>query len=174
MKHLEQTLASYVYSHCIICNIPIYFCNIHMKHLQHTFEISETLQTYACNTRGHQRPSVHLGAGTGPCLPFLSTSEVDRGAGTGLPRRGASLLCLPFCDGRGGWGRGTRWGRDAGWWCEPQSSQAWGAGRRRHVGEGRGGQVRRLRRMALHNCAGEDEWLCLFFVEIRRWSAGAL
>jgi hypothetical protein len=43
MKHFEQTLATYVYCHC---NIPIYFCNIHMKHLQYT---SETLETYACN-----------------------------------------------------------------------------------------------------------------------------
>jgi hypothetical protein len=31
-----------------ICNIPIYFCNIHIKHLQHT---SETLKTSACNMR---------------------------------------------------------------------------------------------------------------------------
>ena len=42
MKHLEQTFATYVYSHCNICNILIYFCNIHMntcniplKHLKH-------------------------------------------------------------------------------------------------------------------------------------------
>jgi hypothetical protein len=44
-------LATYVYSHSNICNIPIYFCNIHMKHLQHTYETPETLETYACNTR---------------------------------------------------------------------------------------------------------------------------
>jgi hypothetical protein len=37
-EHVEQRLATYVYSHC---NIPIYFCNIHTKHLQHTFEICE-------------------------------------------------------------------------------------------------------------------------------------
>jgi hypothetical protein len=30
MKHLEQIVATYVYSHCNICNI-------YMKHLQHTF-----------------------------------------------------------------------------------------------------------------------------------------
>jgi hypothetical protein len=48
MQHLEQTLATYMHSHCNICNIPIYFCNIHMKHLQHAYE---TLETYACNTR---------------------------------------------------------------------------------------------------------------------------
>ena len=48
MKHLEQTLATYVYSHCSICNIPIYFCNTDIKHLQHT---SETSETYVCNMR---------------------------------------------------------------------------------------------------------------------------
>jgi hypothetical protein len=40
MKHLNQTLATCVYS---------YFCNIHVKHLQHTSETSETIETYASN-----------------------------------------------------------------------------------------------------------------------------
>jgi hypothetical protein len=31
MKHLEQIVATYVYSHCNKCNVPIYFCNIHMN-----------------------------------------------------------------------------------------------------------------------------------------------
>ena len=47
MKHLEQTLATYMYSHCNICDISIYFCNIHTKHLQHTSETYEILKTYA-------------------------------------------------------------------------------------------------------------------------------
>ena len=51
MKHMEKALATYVYSHSSICNIPIYFCNIHMKHLQHT---SETFETYTCNMRFQQ------------------------------------------------------------------------------------------------------------------------
>jgi hypothetical protein len=38
-----------VYSHCHICNIPIYFFNIHTKHLQYASETSETLETYAYN-----------------------------------------------------------------------------------------------------------------------------
>ena len=49
MKHLEQTHATYVYRHCHKCNIMISFCNIHMKHLQHT---SKTSETYACNMSG--------------------------------------------------------------------------------------------------------------------------
>jgi hypothetical protein len=32
-----------------MCNIPIYFYNIHMKHLQHTSKTYETLEIYACN-----------------------------------------------------------------------------------------------------------------------------
>jgi hypothetical protein len=51
MKHWEQTFVPYLYNHCNICNIPIYFCNIHIKHLQHISEISETLATCACNMR---------------------------------------------------------------------------------------------------------------------------
>jgi hypothetical protein len=45
LKHWEQKLATYVYIHCNICNILIYFycftistrntCNIQMKHLKH-------------------------------------------------------------------------------------------------------------------------------------------
>jgi hypothetical protein len=46
LKHWKQKLATYVYKHCDICNIPIYFCNFHMKHLQRLDETSETLETY--------------------------------------------------------------------------------------------------------------------------------
>jgi len=49
MKHWEEKLATYVYNHCNICNIPNYFCNIHMKYLQHTSETSKTLGIYAYN-----------------------------------------------------------------------------------------------------------------------------
>ena len=49
MKHLELTLATYVYNHCNMCNITIYFYNIHMEHLQHTSQISEIIETYSCN-----------------------------------------------------------------------------------------------------------------------------
>jgi hypothetical protein len=52
MKYLEYTFATNVYSHCNMCNTSIYFCNIHKKHLQHTAETTEILETYA--------PSVHF------------------------------------------------------------------------------------------------------------------
>ena len=44
MKHWKEKLATYVYNHCNICNIQIYFCNIHLKQLQYTYETSETLE----------------------------------------------------------------------------------------------------------------------------------
>ena len=55
MKYLEQTLATYVYSNCNIYNIPIYFCNIYMKHLQHTSETTATIEIYVCNIGGELR-----------------------------------------------------------------------------------------------------------------------
>ena len=61
VKHWEQTFATYVYNHCNICNIQIYFCNIHTKHLQHISETSETIKTYACNMRFQRNISSLLG-----------------------------------------------------------------------------------------------------------------
>jgi hypothetical protein len=46
MKHLENTLETYMYNNYNMCNIPIYFCNIDIQHLQHTPETSEM---YYCN-----------------------------------------------------------------------------------------------------------------------------
>ena len=51
INHLEHTLETYVYSHYNMCNIPIYFCNIDIQHLQHTSESSKTLETYSFNIR---------------------------------------------------------------------------------------------------------------------------
>jgi hypothetical protein len=51
MKHLEYTLETNVYSHYNMCNIPIYFCNIDIQHLQHTSEASGTLEIYSRNMR---------------------------------------------------------------------------------------------------------------------------
>ena len=49
MTHWGRTLATYVYNHCNMCNIPIYFCNIRMKHLKHISKTSETFEMYTCN-----------------------------------------------------------------------------------------------------------------------------
>jgi hypothetical protein len=61
MKHLEQMLATYVYNHCNMYNITIYFCNIHIKHLQYTSETFETIETYSCNMRFQCNISLLLG-----------------------------------------------------------------------------------------------------------------
>ena len=57
-----------MYNHYNICNIPIYFCNINLKHLQHTSEISETLETDSCSMRfqrsGAEVVDVELVGGT--------------------------------------------------------------------------------------------------------------
>jgi len=51
MKHLEHTLAPYLYSYCDMCNILIYFCNIQMKHyniqMKHLKHLKRTLATCA-------------------------------------------------------------------------------------------------------------------------------
>jgi hypothetical protein len=63
MKHLELKLETYVYSHCNICNIRIYFCNTDTKRLQHTSKTSETPETYVCNMRFQCNISILLGNG---------------------------------------------------------------------------------------------------------------
>ena len=60
-KHFEQTLKHLNMLHALkhlqhmqhVQHPPIYFCNIHVKQLQHTSKTSETLETYACNIRFH-------------------------------------------------------------------------------------------------------------------------
>jgi hypothetical protein len=49
MKHWRQMLAIKMYNHCNICNIPIYTCNIRMKHMQHTSKTSKTFKISACS-----------------------------------------------------------------------------------------------------------------------------
>jgi hypothetical protein len=45
MKLSEHTLETYVYNHYNMCNIPIYFCNIDIQHMQHTSKTSETFES---------------------------------------------------------------------------------------------------------------------------------
>jgi hypothetical protein len=44
-----------------MCNIPIYFCNIQMKHMQHLDETSKTLETYVCNMRFQRNVTLVVG-----------------------------------------------------------------------------------------------------------------
>jgi hypothetical protein len=50
-----------------MCNIPIYFCNIHIKHLQHISETSKILETYIATctfsaTQHHHAASENRGS----------------------------------------------------------------------------------------------------------------
>ena len=51
LDQMKHTLETYVYSHYNMRNIPIYFRNIDVQHLQHTSKTSETLETYYYNMR---------------------------------------------------------------------------------------------------------------------------
>jgi hypothetical protein len=80
-------LATYVYNHCNICNIPLYLCNIRMKHSQHTSKTIETFKFYTCNI--HCIP-------VWPPPPSASgrrrAAAVAGGKARGLPRQGPALL----------------------------------------------------------------------------------
>jgi hypothetical protein len=107
MKHLEQTLATYVHSHCNIRNIPIYFYNIHTKHLKHTLATC-TGQGYVncpAYTQGQSSP------GADACLPASPSAmgEVDGGTsqdgGTkrGTEQRGMGAQVRCHYAGEGEW-----------------------------------------------------------------------
>jgi hypothetical protein len=77
MKHLEHTFETYVYSHCNMYNIPIYFRNIDIKHLQHTSETSETLNIRLQHALSAQ---CHLDAWTNGGSLLRSSTRVQRSA----------------------------------------------------------------------------------------------
>jgi hypothetical protein len=96
MKHWEEKLATYVYNHCNICNIPMYFCNIHMKHLQHTYETSETLETCVLQHRGgwgRSIPVIAIGAGSKRWR--VSTTNTSTSGGVRAPPPPAPGLAWP-------------------------------------------------------------------------------
>jgi hypothetical protein len=94
LKKLERTLATYMYKHCNICNITIYFCNIHMKRLQHTSRIFETIETYSCNMRFQRNMSFATwqNGGSSPrwCVVFTGGSGLTMLVGGGPTGREAS------------------------------------------------------------------------------------
>jgi hypothetical protein len=73
IKYLEYTFEIYVYSHCNMCNIPIYFCNTDTNHLQHT---SETPETYVCNMRFQCKSPCCLGMEARRFVEFISVELV--------------------------------------------------------------------------------------------------
>jgi hypothetical protein len=113
MKYLENTLETYIYIYCNMCNIPIYFwnipiyfSNIDIKHLQHTFETPETFETYVCNMRFQRNIS----------LPLRRMEARRRVEVTGVLVDGAELTSnteLGCGAQRAGWERHRRWWRAA-------------------------------------------------------------
>jgi hypothetical protein len=90
LKHLEHKLKTYIYiySHCNMCNIPIYFCNINMKqcniYMKHLKHLKHTLATWAlfgrmeaCQRGGRQRHMSLCGSGTSN-LPAGAMSQESR------------------------------------------------------------------------------------------------
>jgi len=75
VKHFQQTLATCLWNTCSIsiCNISIYFCNIHMKHLKHTSETSETLETFM----GAQKCTALSVAPRGPAGQKCTASSME-------------------------------------------------------------------------------------------------
>jgi hypothetical protein len=95
-------LATYVYNHCNMCNIMIYFCNINMKQLQHTSETSEAIETYSRNLRFQHNISLLLDRMEARrCVVFTGGSGLaalcrrhDGGSGCTL-QKGASAARAP-------------------------------------------------------------------------------
>ena len=104
MKHWEQTFATYVYKYYNICNIPIYFCNIYMKHLQHFSETSETLENIRLEHALFSKPwqtggrAEHYTVGSGARLQ-RRMEEPRRHEGSGAHDRDALRA---HCAGTGG------------------------------------------------------------------------
>jgi hypothetical protein len=97
MQHPDKTretaetfgtmLTTYVYSHCNIFNILIYFCNIHKKHLQYAYETPERnirFATHAYNIRGRKEARGAAGeacSGLATSDLMMSRAEVERRSG---------------------------------------------------------------------------------------------
>ena len=65
-------------------HLPIYFCNIHKKQLQHTFEMTETPKTYICNI-GEGKPGPVDFSRQGRCrwrMSTIATNATSTGLGS--------------------------------------------------------------------------------------------
>jgi len=80
VKHLKHTLATCVYNHCNICNIPNYFCNINVKHLQHTNETSEHLKHTVATCTFLRNVTLLLGQMENLVAELDASAEVRGGA----------------------------------------------------------------------------------------------
>jgi hypothetical protein len=77
-------------------NPSIYFCNIHMKQMQHTSATYGTIEIYNCNIGRKREPDAGSAMAVGS-------------AGIGVPGGGGRR-----CRGATGWRRMPRWGEEDG------------------------------------------------------------
>jgi hypothetical protein len=79
-----------VYNYFNICNFPIYFYNIFLKHLQHT---SETLEIYACNMRFPRDITLLFGRKELVVMELDAGKEVGGSAWSSLVRQQSGKHC---------------------------------------------------------------------------------
>jgi hypothetical protein len=97
-----------------VCKISIYFCNIDVKHLQHTPKISETLKTYGYNMHFQCNVTWLLGWMDASSLRSSRWRRIEL---TGDP---AEALCHPGRPRARGRGQRARWhARWAPWRATP-------------------------------------------------------
>ena len=89
-----------------MCNIPIYFCNIDIKQLQHNYETFETVDADACNMRFQHIISLVLGRIEArrrvefTDIELVGGAEIRRSGGEGRDRSGGeSRGGSPHCAG---------------------------------------------------------------------------
>jgi hypothetical protein len=91
MKYWEQKLATYVWNHRNICNILIYFQNIRMKHLQHTYmkylkHLKHTLATCAFKRNIYLLLGRNGGSSTQSSMPQSDEGDASWQAAARLQR----------------------------------------------------------------------------------------
>jgi hypothetical protein len=118
MKHLEHTLATYVYNHCNIWNILIYFCNTiwntcnipleHLKHSKHTIttfasrhNIYLLLGWMEAQCRAGRAYQQHDRGSTSVCADRYPTQRMSAGDGGRRGGRGRSVV--GWVEGHQGW-----------------------------------------------------------------------
>jgi hypothetical protein len=108
MKYLEYILKTYVYSHCNMCNIPIYFGNIditynislkHLKHLKHMLAICAFSAMSPCCLDEWRLVVAELDTGAEPWTSAAVRSSPVRQrreqlAGRAAPQEAPPLTCL--------------------------------------------------------------------------------
>jgi hypothetical protein len=140
MQHWEQTLATYVYNHCTIWNISIYFatsiwdtCNVPFKHLKHILATCVFQSHSSLRHRAELRIVVRPGSGAAAPAPDPDPGNND--PFSWLPghtrRPGACAAVAELARPASGTTRATgpqrRWGGSPARWRWPRQARNTGA-----------------------------------------------